>query len=137
MRFTTGQTRGKFKVLYLLHKAMMKPTKELTPIQVCPLVKALEQNDAVEESVQQSADELMLVNAVLQSEVPSWAQSKDVAVALEKVDSINDVMQESAKDLGVVNQLLEAEIDERIELERKLLFTKKALAKATSMTDSA
>lgn len=115
----------------------MKPPKDLTPVRVRPLAEALERNDAVEESVKQSADELMLVNAVLQSEVPSQAHSEDLAVALEKVDSINEVMQESAQDLAVVNQLLENEIDERIELERKLLITEKALEKATSTTDSA
>jgi hypothetical protein len=115
----------------------MKPSKDLTPVQVRPLAEALERNDAVEESVKQSADELMLVNAVLQSEVPSRAHSEDVAVALEKVDSINEVMQESAQDLAVVNQLLENEIDERIELERKLLITEKALEKATSGADGA
>ena len=114
--------------------AMNRPTDlthTQTPVQVRSLAKALERNDAVEESVKQSADELMLVNAVLQSEVPSRAHSEDVAVALEKVDSINEVMQESAQDLAVVNQLLEEEIDERIALERELLATKAALEKVT------
>ena len=115
----------------------MKPSKDLTPVQVRPLTKALERNDAVEESVKQSADELMLVNAVLQSEAPTRAHSEDMAVALEKVDSINDVMQESAQDLEVVNKLLEEEIDERIELARKLLATKTALEKATGWPDIA
>ena len=101
------------------------------PVPTRLLAKALEQNDAVEESIKQSADELMLVNAVLKTEVPVHAHSADVAVALEKVDSINEVMIESAQDLAAVNQLLEAEIDERIELERKLLVTEKALEKAT------
>ena len=100
-----------------------------------PLAKALEQNDAVEDSVKQSADELMLVNAVLKSEVPSRPHSPDVAVALKKVDEIKDVIQESAQDLAVVNQLLENEIDERIELERKLLVTKAALEKAAGSHD--
>jgi hypothetical protein len=90
----------------------------------------MQQNEQVEESLQQSADELMLVNAVLQSEVPSRAHTEDVVVALEKVDNLNEVLQESAQDLAVVHQLLEAEIDERIELERKLLIAEKALKKA-------
>lgn len=94
---------------------------------------ALERNDAVEESIKQSADELMLVNAVLQSQVPTRAHSEDVAVALEKVDSINDVMQESVQDLEAVNQLLDEEIDERIKLERKLLATKTLPEKATGL----
>lgn len=110
-------------------------TQTQTPVQVRSLTKALERNDAVEESVKQSADELMLVNAVLQSGVPTRAHSEDVAVALEKVDSINEVMQESAQDLAVVNQLLEEEIDERIALERQLLATKAALEKATGSPD--
>ncbi len=119
---------------------MNKPANQASipaPVQTRPLVKALERNDAVEESIKQSADELMLVNAVLKTEVTVHAHSEDVAVALEKVDSINEVMVESAQDLAAVNQLLEEEIDERIELERKLLVTEKALEKATSSPGAA
>ena len=97
-----------------------------------PLAQALEKNDSVEESVKQSADELMLVNAVLQSGIPGRAHSDDVAVALEKVDDIKEVIQESAQELATVNELLEGEIDERIGLERELLATKAALARATA-----
>jgi hypothetical protein len=110
----------------------MNPQPELNATTIRPLVQALQQNDQVEESVKQSADELMLVNAVLQSEVPNRAHSEDVAVALQKVEDINEVMQESAQDLAAVNQLLAEEIDERIHLERKLLATKTALARATA-----
>ena len=114
----------------------MNPLPNLTPLHAPaskrPLAKALEQNDAVEDSVKQSADELMLVNAVLKSEVPSRPHSNDVAVALQKVDQIKDVIQGSAHDLAVVNQLLEEEIDERIGLERQLLETRAALKKATA-----
>ena len=110
----------------------MTTKTEMTPTTIRPLVQALEQNDSVEESVQQSADGLMLVNAVLQSEMPGRAHSEDVAVALEKAEEINEVMQKSAQELAAVNQLLEDEIDERIVLERKLLATKAALAKATA-----
>ena len=97
-----------------------------------PLAQALEKNDSVEESVKQSADELMLVNAVLQLEIPGRAHSEDVAVALEKVDDIKEVIQESAQELATVNELLEGEIDERIDLERELMATKAALARATA-----
>lgn len=115
----------------------MTSSKKWAPIKVRALAKALERNGAVEQSVKRSADELMLVNAVLQSQVPSRAHGEDMAVALEKVDSINDVMQESAQDLEVVNNLLEEEIDERIKLERKLLVTKTALEKAPASPNSA
>ena len=110
----------------------MNPKVDMAPTQKRPLAQALEKNDRVEETVKQSADDLMLVNAVLQSEVPGRAHSEDVAVALVKVDEINDVMQESAQELATVNELLEAEIDERIALERELLATKAALERATA-----
>lgn len=105
---------------------------DMTPMQKRPLAQALEKNDLVEETVKQTADDLMLVNAVLQSEVPGRAHSADVAVALEKVDEIHEVMHDSAQELATVNELLEGEIDERIALERELLATKAALARATS-----
>ena len=110
----------------------MNSKVEMTATQKRPLAHALEKNDQVEETVKQSADDLMLVNAVLQSEVPGRAHSEDVAVALEKVDEINEVMQESAQELATVNGLLEVEIDERIALEQELLAVKTALARATA-----
>ena len=109
----------------------MNINTDLTSAKARPLIQALEKNDLVEETVKQSADELMLVSAVLQSEVPSRAHSADVAVALNKVDDINAVMQESAEELAAVNALLEEEVDERIRLERELLATKAALARTT------
>lgn len=109
----------------------MNPKVDMALTRKRPLAHALEKNDRVEETVKQSADDLMLVNAVLQSEVPGRAHSQDVAVALEKVDEINGVMQESAQELATVNELLASEIDERIALERELLAAKAALARAT------
>ena len=95
-----------------------------------PLLQALEQNDSVKETVKQSADELLVVNAVLKTGVPDQAQIGDVAAALQKTEEIGDVIHESAVELAAVNQLLENEIDERIDLERELLATKAALARA-------
>lgn len=115
----------------LIMKRKMPAQTDLTPAKMRPLAQAIEKNDLIEESIKQSADELMLVSAVLQSEVPSKAHNKDVAVALEKVDTINDVMQESAQELAAVNELLEEEVDERIRLERELLAAKSALARST------
>jgi hypothetical protein len=99
---------------------------------VHPIAVAVELNDGIEETVKQSADELLLVNAVLQSHVPGKAKSEDVAMAIEKVEDIKDTVAASAKDLAVVNQLLEDEIDERILLERKLKVTEAALKRATT-----
>ena len=109
----------------------MTSNADLTPALKRPLLQALEKNDVVEKSVKQSADELMLVTAVLQTDIPSRAHSKDVAMALEKVDDINEVIQESAQELTTINEMLGEEIDERIRLERELLTTKAALASAT------
>ena len=95
-----------------------------------PLVKALHQNDGVEEVVKQSADDLLVINAVLKKNIPEQSQKGDLAQALEKTEHIEDKIQESAEELSEVNTLLEHEVDERIELERKLLATQTALAKA-------
>ena len=98
-----------------------------------PLVQALAQNDAVKTTVEQSADELLVVNAVLQKSIPGEAQSPDVAVALQKSENIGDAIAESADELQAVNELLAHEVDERILLERELLKTKAALAKAQAV----
>ena len=94
-----------------------------------PLVKALNQNDSVKATVKQSADELLVINAVLKHGIPDHAQTGDVAQALEKTEAIEDKIQTSAEDLAAVNKLLEHEIDERIDIERELLATKAALAR--------
>ncbi len=95
-----------------------------------PLLKALDQNDSVKKVVKQSADELLLINAVLKNGIPEQIQTGDLAQALEKTEHIEDTIQESAEDLAEVNKLLEHEVDERISLERELLTTKTALSRA-------
>ena len=95
-----------------------------------PLVKALHQNDSVEEVVKESADDLLVINAVLKKNIPEHSRKGDLAQALDKTEHIEDRIQESAEELNEVNTLLKHEVDERIELERKLLATQTALAKA-------
>lgn len=90
-------------------------------------MQALHQNDSVQETVKQSADELLVINAVLKHNIPDEVQRGDVAQALEITEDIEDRIQTSAQELETVNKLLEHEIDERIELERDLLATKAAL----------
>ena len=104
-------------------------TSAATAVSVRPLVKALHQNDSVQETVKQSADELLVISAVLKQGIPDHAQTGDVAQALENTKVIEDAIQTSAEDLAVVNKLLEHEIDERINLERQLLATKAALVR--------
>jgi len=94
------------------------------------LEQALDRNETVKEVVKQSADELLVINAVLKQEIPDHLQTGDVAEALQKIDEIENRIQHSAADLAHVNQLLEQEIDERAGVERELSATKAALAKA-------
>ena len=95
-----------------------------------PLLKALHQNDGVEEVVKQSADDLLVINAVLKKNIPEQSRMGDLAQALDKTEHIEDKIQESAEELSEVNTLLKHEVDERIALERELLVTKTALAQA-------
>jgi hypothetical protein len=107
-----------------------KKSAPATPHTTRPLVKALHQNDGVEEVVKQSADDLLVINAVLKKNIPEHSQMGELAQALHKTEHIEDQIQESAQELGEVNTLLEHEVDERVILERKLLAAKTALAKA-------
>ena len=105
----------------------MPKRKSDTSISARPLVKALQQNDSVKETVKQSGDELLVVNAVLKKGIPDHAVTGELAQALEITGVIEEKIQTSAEDLATVNKLLEHEIDERIALERELLATKAAL----------
>ncbi len=99
-----------------------------------PLERALGQNEAVKETVEQSAAELLVINTVLKQEVPPHIQTGEVAQALQKTDELETRIQESAEDLAQVNQVLEQEISEREKLERELASTKAALARAKTET---
>ncbi len=101
-----------------------------------PLRQALNQNEAVKDTVEQSAAELVVINAVLKQEVPREAQTGEVAQALQKTDELEDRIEASAEDLGKVNEALKQEIDERARLEKELAATRAALAKARSQPDA-
>ena len=94
------------------------------------LERALDQNVAVKGTVEQSANELLVINTVLKQELPDDAKTGEVAQALRKTDELETQIQESAEDLAQVNQVLAQEIGERADLERELARTKAALAKA-------
>lgn len=95
-----------------------------------PLARALDLNEAVQETVQQSSAELFVISAVLKQEIPEGVQTGDLAQALQKTCELEGKIQESAEDLADVNKLLEQEIDERADVERELAATKAALAQA-------
>jgi C4-dicarboxylate-specific signal transduction histidine kinase len=100
-----------------------------------PLVRALDKNEAVKETVAQSANELLVINAVLKQELPNEVQAGEVAHALRKTDELETRIHDSAQDLAQVNQVLAQEIGERAVLERELARTKAALAQAKSEAD--
>ncbi len=116
---------------------MTKNRKHRRDAPATPLVIALDQNDAVKDAVKQSADELMVINAVLKQEIPDDAQTGDLSAALQKTDDLKERIQDSAEELAQVNQLLAQEIDERTALEQELAQTQAALAQAQNESPAA
>ena len=111
--------------------ASTKKSNPATAVDSTALGRARDQNEAAQESIEQSAAELVIINAVLKQELPDHVQSDDVAMALEKNDALETRIQETASDLAEVNEALNLEITERAKLERELQATKDALAEAT------
>ena len=91
---------------------------------------ALQQNETIHDAVEQSAAELVVINAVLKQEVPEHVQTGEVAEALQKTDELEARIQTSADELAQVNEVLKQEISERADLERQLAATQAALAQA-------
>jgi C4-dicarboxylate-specific signal transduction histidine kinase len=100
-----------------------------------PLARALDQNETVKDVVEQSAAELVVINAVLKHEIPGHVQVGDVAQALQRTDELEAKINDTANDLAQVNEVLAQEIDERVDLERELAKTKAALADAQNIAD--
>lgn len=91
------------------------------------LAHALDQNEAIQEAVGQSAAELCIVNAVLTQEVPAHLQTGEVAQAIERTEELENRIQQSADDLAQVNLALKEEISLRADLERQLAAARTAL----------
>lgn len=106
-----------------------QPNASLPPT---ALEHALDQNEAIQATVEQSAAELCVIHAVLQQEVPDHIKTGDVAQALQRTDELEGRMQASADNLQEVNEALKEEIQVRVELEQQLAFTQAALEQAQS-----
>lgn len=91
------------------------------------LERALDQNEIVRDAVENSADELLVINTVLKQKIPGHAQTDELAQALQKGDELGDRIQASAESLAKVNEVLELEIAERARLEGELAAAKAAL----------
>ena len=92
-----------------------------------PLEHALDHNEAIQESVEQSAAELCVVAAVLMHEVPEHLKTGEVARALQRTEELEIRIQASANELVKVNLALKEEIDARANLERQLASTQAEL----------
>ena len=108
---------------------MLQSQKDAS-IGAIPLARALDQNQAIQESVEQSAAELCLVSAVLSREIPDAMKTGEVAQAIERTEELENRGQASADDLARVNQSLKAEISARGELERQLALAQAGLDQA-------
>ena len=93
------------------------------------LARALEKNDAVQDAVERSAQELFVINNVLEREIPASVKTGDVATALVRTAELENKIQESAEELAHVNELLQKEISERAEVEQKLHTAETKIAK--------
>ena len=94
------------------------------------LAAVLDRNEEIQQTVEQSAGEMVMINAVLKQELPASVQHGEVAQALQKADGIESAIEETALELAEVNQALTEEIGHCKELERQLAAVKSALAQA-------
>ena len=99
-----------------------------------PLIRALEQNETVQNTIEQTAAELVVIHAVLKQEIPGHVQTGEVAHALQKTDELEIKIHDTAQELAHVNKVLAQEIDERADLEFELATTKAALVQARHQT---
>ena len=103
---------------------------QVSNVPATPLAQALIQNEIARHVVEQSADELAVIHAVLAQEIPDHIQTGDVAMALLKTDELETKISDTVQELARVNEVLATEIDERAVLERELAETKVALEEA-------
>lgn len=87
---------------------------------VKPLTKVLGQSEEVKDLVDEAAEELSSVSAVLRQEVADRGSPPGIENALEKTEIIEDKVQDAADKLSEVNLALKQEVRERHVLEFRL-----------------
>lgn len=100
-------------------------------LEPAPLVKALDENEEVQDKVEQCAVDLSSVNAVLKEGVTEGMPSPEIERALDKNEEVEVKVQECAEVLATVNDALADGIDEYKDLEHKLSESNAALSKST------
>ena len=94
--------------------------KSLMPWSVKPLTKVLGQSEEVKDLVDEAAEELSSVSAVLRQEVADRGSPPGIEEALERTETIEDKVQVAADKLSEVNLALKEEVRERHVLEFRL-----------------
>ncbi|MEJ1166410.1 hypothetical protein V9K97_22080 [Variovorax sp. CCNWLW186] len=74
------------------------------------LTKVLEKNKQVAETIQEAAEDLSVVHAVLDSEVPKETLHPDVGQAIEQTDQLKDKLKAAEEKLKTVNETLEQQV---------------------------
>ena len=108
----------------------MPPSQKVLTDSSNSLAHALDQNKAIQESVGQSAAELLVVSAVLSQEIPDEVKTDEITQAICRTEELEDRLQTSAGELEMVNQVLKNEISARTDLERRLAAAQAELGQA-------
>lgn len=89
---------------------MSKPTRSSGPEDAQGLAKALKENKEATQAVEKAADDLAVVHAVLDSELPKEVVSSDVDRAVEQTGQLERQLSASSEKLKRVNESLEREL---------------------------
>lgn len=79
------------------------------------LDRTLEKSEQVAADVQRASDNLAVVSAVLEQELPDEVQVGEVAQAIEHTSQLEEKLAKSAEKLAEVNAALSEEIEKRLE----------------------
>jgi hypothetical protein len=75
-----------------------------------PVVDALDKSKQAAETVQQAAESLAVVHAVLDTQVPAERRNEEVGQAIDQTDQVQDQLSESVELLQDVVKTLEDEV---------------------------
>ena len=90
---------------------MSKQTRPAAPENEAGLAKALKENEEATQAIEKGADDLAVVHAVLDSELPKEGISPDANQAVERTSQIEKQLAASGEKLKEVNKSLERELD--------------------------
>ena len=83
------------------------------------LTRTLAQTRAVAADVRRAAEDLAVVNTVLEQELPKDVQVGDVALAITHTSDLEKRLVESAKTLAEVREALDVEVSRRVAVTRQ------------------